>query len=383
MLPGPCWRMSATRSVWVALVCLPIASASLAEAFSAFAECEGVAAREKLEKRLTFFAEVGAQSEQEVRALPEHQARNEQEAVLALQQRLLRPGAAVRLHALDGARAVLSGCNGTLLGCIRDGSFRCAVEVTECAGEWAHDGNGDMVRARVTNLRPGADCTLRREHASSRCRAAMALATDGPEEFNDGEPSKSGALDGAAVGQLMADALHAYERLNGRGELGTAARELGPTSFPDLPYAALVLVAAKLHLAACYALLNDDVDGAALAVDHALDLEESARAPATDMYELDGAVRAQLAELFFARSAVRAARGDEEGEREAMLIAQRLNASATLSHAKLELAHQPAQLAAPHALAGVLKKKSVRSLQRWFAEELWPLDGGREQYVNQ
>eukprot|EP00966_Prymnesium_polylepis_P033669 782433-Prymnesium_polylepis.1 len=77
------------------------------------------------------------QHEDDVRKLPEHVARNEQEAVLALQQTLLPPGAAVRLVALT-QRKELNGCAGTVIACLRDGTFRCAAEV-RCERATAND----------------------------------------------------------------------------------------------------------------------------------------------------------------------------------------------------------------------------------------------------
>ena len=120
--------MSSRSAILLALACyMPLAvsdepAPSLYAAFSAFANCADDEARKLLEQRISSFA---AKTEAEVRALPEHTARNEQEKVLALQQTLVPAGIAVRFDGLEHEE--INGCTGIVISCLRDGSFLCAV----------------------------------------------------------------------------------------------------------------------------------------------------------------------------------------------------------------------------------------------------------------
>ena len=186
---------------------------TLQNSFVAFAACEGRDAQEKLAKRLEFLR--GIQSEEEVRKLPEHVALNEQEQLLALQQTLLPPGTAVHLVGLK-ERTALNGCVGTLISCLRDGTFRCAVEA-RCAEAEVQD-----VRVHMANLRPVRGCA-----------AAVPPPCEGE---SGGDETLSGPLTNAAIGERIVRSMQAHERLSKDGALSERLRsedaprlQLGPT----------------------------------------------------------------------------------------------------------------------------------------------------------
>ena len=93
---------------------------SLREAFAAFAACASEDVQSRLAKSTDFLS---GKSEDELRQLPSHIAHNEQESVLALQQALLPPGAAVSVLGGAGLGDEISGCEGIVISCLRDGSF--------------------------------------------------------------------------------------------------------------------------------------------------------------------------------------------------------------------------------------------------------------------
>lgn len=143
---------------------------TLLDAFRAFAECEGESARHLLSQRLSFFEQ--ATTEAEVRALPQHVARNEQEQVLRLQRAVLRPGVLVRLVGLPGSQPELQGCeSGRLLGCLQDGSFTCIVELW-CGDAWRAEGRPLGARVSARHLRPTADCGVAEGHSCVPTEAA-------------------------------------------------------------------------------------------------------------------------------------------------------------------------------------------------------------------
>ena len=355
-------------AICIIVTCGALASATLEGTLRSFAECESDAVQKKLRKRLDFFAELGVRSEEEVKALPDHQARNEQEQVLSLFQALLRPGVRVQLHDLAAPMlAHRNGCEGTLVACPRGPNFRCAVELSdEC--------DSARVRAHVENLQPAGRCAVRTDVD------VCGVATIGAEEFNDGEPTKA-SLDAAAIGQLMTDTLMSYRRLANAGELPAGSAALGETAISDLPYAALLLVVDRLREAGCDALRFGDAAGAELAVRHAVELEESARVEKKSggkphLEEQDVAVRLKLSEMYALQADARAARADAHGARDAALVSQRLNISSSIETSKLDHALKRAQLEKPHASKiAKLTKKQVKWLQRWF-DKLEPLDTG-------
>ena len=356
----------------IGLLFSSVATATLESAFRAWGECEvDGTIHQRLEKRLAFFA--GVRSEEEVRNLPEHTALNEQEAVLALQDVLLRPGKFCRLDGLEQ----YNGCLGTLVACLRDGSFRCVVELDRgfagCDDAALQGVQSDepalTARVSVAHLRPAGRCAVRELDACSDTDA------DGPEEFNDGEATKAN-LDAAAVGQMMTDAVMAFQRLSKGNELLAGAESLGATTMPDLPYAALVLVLAKMREAGCQALRAGDLVGARLALTHALELEEASRAEQVERSELHISVRSELAALLALESSLHSTQRDPAAARAAAFEAQRLNITSSISSRKLVHSLKRAQLASPHAVPGMLRsKREVKHLQRWFAELVTLEDG--------
>jgi hypothetical protein len=354
----------------VVLLCLfEAASGSLEAAFRAFAECEDSRqTRDSLEERLAFFARSGMVSEDDVRRMAEHEVRNEREKVLSLQSRLLRPGTSVRLHNLAN-HPELNGCEGTLLSCVRDGSFVCIVEM-RCGPTWEMNREPFGARVLLENLLPAPGCDI--HDAASVCTDS---ASEAPELFNDGEIGAE-ALSEAAIGQMMVDEFKTHERLAKRGELPAWAEELGPTNFPDLPYSALVLVLVRLVHASCEALRKGDAAGVVMAVEKALELEESARQTATEREEVHLAIRQRLASLLAVRSAAKALEQDRHADRGApdqhsarddALLALRLNVTSSIALGNIDLALTKSQLRAPYALAGLTREKIVL-LQQWFSQ---------------
>ena len=210
---------------------------SLLDAFRAFADCEAEPARELLADRLSFFH--AAPSEQQVRELPEHVARNEQEQVLRLQRMVLRPGLFVRLLHLDQPPPELVGCEeGQLLGCLQDGSFVCVVELW-CGGAWQSEGRPVGMRVSVRYLRPAGDCGL---IAGPVCTPTSAVGAEGggggrnQSSLADLSPGDDIPLpvSDEAVGQLIVTAVRTIGELEAVGELPQDLMDLGMTYFPDL-----------------------------------------------------------------------------------------------------------------------------------------------------
>jgi hypothetical protein len=219
---------------------------SLREAFAAFAACASEDVQSRLAKSTDFLS---GKSEDELRQLPSHIAHNEQESVLALQQALLPPGAAVSVLGGAGLGDEISGCEGIVISCLRDGSFRCVVEL-RC------DEEARAVRVHTSSLRPVANCAFR---WPSSC-----IGT--PKGAAPTEP-----LTKEAVGKTIALGFQQHEQLAADSQRPRA--ELGPTAFPDLSYSALIFVLLRLHLLGCAALQRGDSTGARLALEQALDLE--------------------------------------------------------------------------------------------------------------
>ena len=326
---------------------------SMHASFAAFAACSDDSARSLLEKRMKSFT---GRTEEEVRALPEHVARNEQEKVLSLQQVLLPDGISVRLHGLVDDPA-LNGCDGVLVACLRDGSFLCVVE-TRCGLPREQEGQALRCRVHITNLRPAADC------------AATAVA-DVCDERDEQEVLPS-LLDKEAVGRAIVEAVM-QSREPGQLPAHFADTFPGETAFPDLSYASLAAVLGRMQQLACGALSAGDADGASEAIEQAIDLEAKSRPGATaDAHELSGGVRALYARLLVVRARVRRAQGDAKRARRDALAAQRLNVTDAVSNRKLGQAMSVSQRKGAHNVSGLTADESVR-LQRWFAE-LLPLD---------
>ena len=333
---------------------------SLYAAFSAFANCADDEVRQLLETRIGAFA---AKTEAEVRALPEHTARNEQEKVLALQRTLLPAGTAVRFDGLEHEE--INGCPGVVIYCLRDGSFLCAVE-TRC-GLQSHEAPL-ACRVHVVNLRPAAGCAVA---VPSGCGLDQNNAYPVSEE----DAPLPDSLDKETIGRLIVDSVMRSRRSERPLPAYLASAFKGDTSFPDLPYSALAAVLARMQQVACAALAAGDVGGAEQAVEQALDLERTSRpASAADEHEVLAGVRFLMARLLAVRSLAKTARHEDAAARADALAAQRLNVTATISNRKLEQATSRAQRGrqGPHAVTGLMAEESAR-LQRWFADELLPL----------
>ena len=338
--PRTC-RMLLLLGLPTSLLADPPPDATLEAAFTAFARCAATEAQARLSERLAFFANANLRSEEEVKKLPEHQARNEQEQVLALQRAVLPGGARVHLHG-----TALDGCLGTLIGCLRDGTFRCAVDVDgSCVAE-----GRTSVRVSLANLRPLADCG--RTESTSHCGRWMTREVELP-------------LNDEVVGRTMALAVQAHR------ELGSSAPDYGGTQFPDLPYSALAMVIVELCAAACVALDSGDAAGAALAIERGIELEEQSRSPQLEASEIPLAVRSALSTLVALKA--KTVRGDADGALEAARRAHRLNVTASVSLRKLELALRPLSLRSARAHTGISEAEVLR-LQQWWLDELLPLD---------
>ena len=344
---------------FAALICAAVA-ASLEDALRAFAACESDTTRQKMEARFAFFESAGARSEDDVRALPEHRARNEQEAILSLQRKLLPDGARVRMRGLKGDQVQWNLCEGNVITCLQDGSFLCALEVFKC-GTTEDTELPRVVRVRLEHLRPTLDCSV----------ARTADSCDRLDAANDVGPSLP--LDEVSVGSMLTEAVMTHRSLVASGELPAAAAELGQTAFPDMPYAALLLVCVKLQSAGCVALHGGDINGAGLATSTALELERQARRTSVEMHELPLAIRQALAALMSISSTVKGMKGDVDGARADSLSAQALNSTTAVCPHKVRMALGRSQRAAPYDMPG-LKAQEVVRLQRWWVEELLPLD---------
>lgn len=153
---------------------------SLREAFAAFAACASEDVQSRLAKSTDFLS---GKSEDELRQLPSHIAHNEQESVLALQQALLPPGAAVSVLGGAGLGDEISGCEGIVISCLRDGSFRCVVEL-RC------DEEARAVRVHTSSLRPVANCAFRWPwYAEGRCAHRAANKGGGREDHRPRFPA--------------------------------------------------------------------------------------------------------------------------------------------------------------------------------------------------
>ena len=190
-------------------------SRSLREAFSEFADCAGGDARARLARSTDF---LNGKSEEDVRSLPAHIAKNEQEAVLALQQALLPPGATVRIV---GVGNFLDECDVVILSCLRDGSFHCAAHA-RC------ESISQDVSVHVSQLRPPLGCAF----------PWPPSCVGTPNEAAPVQP-----LTKAAVGRTIALGFQQHT-------VASAAKgvELGPTAFPDLSYSALAFVLIQLQV---------------------------------------------------------------------------------------------------------------------------------------
>ena len=332
---------------------------SLAAAFDAFAACASESARASFEKRMAFFVASGLRSEEEVRKLPEHTAKNEQEQVLALQESLVQPGDRITLKGLR-QRTEHNGCSGIVIACLRDGSFRCSVDVDSgCNGAQP----AFSARIRIENLRPPEACGLReRSSAEEYCA-----------EFGTAMPPASSSVDDEVVGSTMVRAVHAHEELQSKGLLPAQAASLGESAFPDLPYAALLMVLMELRDLSCYAIRTGDDAGAELAIAKCLELEADARPKEVEMVELPFGIRTSLASLFAISGALKEGQGKLEDARSLARTARLLNTSSVASSRRLRVALSAWQLRAPQATPTASLEDIVR-LQRWWVEELLPLD---------
>lgn len=328
---------------------------TLQDAFESFAACEGREAQAALAKRLAFHA--GMRDETDIRNLPEHVARNEQEAVLALQQTLLPPGTSVRLVALT-RRTALNDCEGTVILCLRDGSFRCIIELNTCS--WAKT---QIARAHVFNLRPLPGCST-------------ATPTDPCQQKSlvGGSLELKKSLTEEAVGRWIARSQQVHDQWAKEGSLPAQLDRpsLGHTAFPDLSYSALAYILAVLRELSCAALRRGDLPGAALAIGKAFHLEGSCRLAEFDEHEVPLNIRSVLADLYTVRAALKRVQGDYEGAHAELLSSARMNISSDVSSRKLSQAMSRVQLNAPRDVAGLGADEAVQ-LQEWFAASL-PLD---------
>jgi hypothetical protein len=339
---------------------------TLEAAFRAFAQCASASERDRLEKRLAFFSSAGLRSEAEVKKLPKHTVKNEQEQLLAVQAKLLPLGVRVRLNGIARPAEELNGCSGTLIGCLRDGSFLCAVEIDECESANA-DELPVSVRVRVEKLRPAADCGIVTRTAASEC-AALTL------ELEEEAPLP---LTTDAIGRLLVHAVHAYDEAVAQGRAHAELVSLGQTAYEDLSFGALLNVLVYLREAGCIALRGGDVRGATLAIDRALELEQHARPSSTETLELPLPVRSGFAALLALSSVLKAAKGDAAGARDDTYSAQRVNVSMSVSPRKLTTAVHPARIDGYRGTTDA-ETELVR-LQRWWYDELLPLDDGAEE----
>ena len=234
--------MRCRNAILLALACYtPLAvsnepAPSLYAAFSAFANCADDEVRQLLETRIGAFA---AKTEAEVRALPEHTARNEQEKVLALQRTLLPAGIAVRFDGLEHEE--INGCDGVVISCLRDGSFLCAVE-TRC-GLQSHEAPL-ACRVHVVNLRPAAGCAV-----------AVPSGCDQNNVYPVGEENAPlpDSLDKETIGRLIVDSVMRSRQAERPLPAYLASAFEGDTAFADLPYSALAAVLARVQQVACAA----------------------------------------------------------------------------------------------------------------------------------
>lgn len=341
---------------------------TLEAAFHAFAQCASESARVRLDERLKFFTAAGLRSEEEVKKLPEHERKNEQEQVLSLQETLIPRGAVVVLSGLTKHHE-LNGCEGIVIECLRDGSFRCAVDIEACAASAGAD-----VRVRVHNLRPVARCASDATPAPFTRDNLRQCQDDAAEPAEELELP----LSEQSIGLVMARAGRSYSEMVTHATLPDGAAALGTSNYPDLPYAAMVMIFARLRSAACAALLGGDIHGAARAVEHARELEAGARAPTLEVYNLPRGVRASLSGIARVAAAVRLANDDADGAREEGRLARRLNVSAALSRRQLSAALAPYHDAPSHAPSHGGGGREIRRLQRWWWDELVPLDDEEE-----
>ena len=364
-----CFSMG--RPVIIALWCILLLARaedrqSLEAVFTAFATCTGdVDIIDRLQGRVAFFAKMS--SEDEVKKLPEHVVRNEQEQIMALQEKLFPPGARCRL--------ANQGTNGTIAACLRDGSFLCAVELRRRGSQ-----HPMLVRAQLTDLRPRADCVqsataspsdadVHAKMAVQSCDTSRELAVEGMQL----------PLSEEAIGQLMTDSVMEYHRLKASRAMEPYESDLGQSAFEDMPYAAMLIVLRRVHAASCVAWGGGDQDGAALAVDQALELERQARHEHKEVYELHRAIREGLSHLHYVLAAIKAARFDRAGADAAAATAQRLSSvHSSVSARKLQLALSATQQQRPRSQPG-LEVDEVLRLQQWWHHELTPLEVGQEE----
>ena len=363
--------------MFVSLFHLALEPTTLEAAFHSFSHCTSEKTRLRLEKRLSFFHSAKLRSEEEVKKLPEHEARNEQEQVLSIQDALWPPGTRFSLHGL-ATRHELNGHNGTVLACLRDGSFRCAVELDPA--EWhgleehlGSIGHGSLLaQASARYFRPLEDCN----------RSLADIAIDCKDWLMGGDSLVEGLalpLDEKAIGHLYGRAIQDHSELAAKGALPEHLAALGASKFSDMPFSLLVMVTIQLTAAACAALQAQDVDGAIQAVDSVLDLERHSRPEGQEMFEQSQAVRNSLGALMYVSAVARATRGDPEAARLEMLAFHRLNTTASISERKIRIAHQLWRMRTedPQRLKTLgMQKEEVRRLQKWWLYDVLALDEG-------
>jgi len=283
---------------------------------------------------------------------------------MALQDKLFPAGASVRLltQADDMQTPHAQRSNGTIIACLRDGSFECAVELASVDAA-----EPTLLRVRLSSLRAPFECRdgdrgMPYEDANTYAAAAT-RSCDGSLEF--ASPTLALPLDEAAVGQMMTDGVMEYHQLMAAKALDPLVSELGDTAFDDMPYAALLLVFKRLHAACCTALRGGDHASAVLVVEQALELERQARHEHMEIYELPLFVRDTLAQYHHILAAVNAARSDVDGAREAATAARRLSMRESVSVRKLQMALSPMQQQRPKAQPG-LTVDEILQLQRWW-----------------
>jgi hypothetical protein len=331
---------------------------TLEAAFTSFADHMSDGAQTKLRERLDFFRRAGLRSEEEVRKLPMHEAMNEREHILALQDALLPQGAHVALYGLSSSYPDLNGCNATTIGCLRDGTFRCAVELdASCLGGHFRGGT----RVRVENLRPALD------YGVPVAVDVDAVCSDDRAD-NDLPDNFALPLTDEAMGRLLVGAVQTHKRLASEGALPESMTKLGASAFPDLPMAAMLIAVDQLQGAGCVAIRAGDLKSAALAVRHGDELEKNARPTGLEMFELPELLRSALANLTALSATIMAAQGDASGAREAALVAARLQVSETVSWRKVCWVLSDRMVDRPDD--ELVSRELKVSLRRWWHKEL-------------
>ena len=312
------------------------------DAFQAFSECATQHDKEQLRMKISRIKTANGDVDDAL----------VRELSLALQLAYLPKGAAVQISGLTD-RPSLNGCGATIISCLRDGSYRCAVEIQDC-------GTFDMApqgaRIHAANLRPAKDCAV----AAPPTKKVSCWEHDGMRN--------PGPLTEAAVSLAIADDLQLAERRARSGK----AHSLGDTAYPDMPYTSLHFVLVRMHQRICSALAIGDVDGAEIGLEKVFALEEESRPLSTELYEVVAPVRFAYASLKWTQAAMRRDAMDAVGARKYALAARALNVTPGVSCRKLHQSTSQAQRVRPRDALG-LRKYESEWLQSWF-DALLPLD---------